>query len=98
MGEVRGLDDVAADGEALTAWRSESGVVCVVADRCPHQWSSLAAEGFVDGEQLVCAAHGWRFALDGEGTKLSMTGRVDPKAPVRVYECREGEDGIWVRG
>lgn len=85
------------DAEPLTAWRTASGTVCVVADRCPHQWSSLAAEGMVDGEQLVCTAHGWRFGTDGAGFKRAMSGRDDPKAPVTVYESREDDGGIWVR-
>ncbi len=29
--------------------------------RCPHEWSHLGAEGVVDGPEIVCAAHFWRF-------------------------------------
>lgn len=88
---------VPGETEPVAVWRTASGEVCVVADRCPHQWSSLAVEGVVDGEQLVCTAHGWRFGTDGAGFKRSMSGRDDPKSPVTVYESREDDEGIWVR-
>jgi phenylpropionate dioxygenase-like ring-hydroxylating dioxygenase large terminal subunit len=83
--------------EPMVVWRTASGEVCVLADRCPHQWSSLAAEGEVDGDELVCTAHGWRFGTDGAGSKRAMSGRDDPKAPVAVYESREVDGAIWVR-
>lgn len=30
----------------------------VVDDKCPHDGGSLS-DGFLDGDQLVCARHGW---------------------------------------
>jgi nitrite reductase/ring-hydroxylating ferredoxin subunit len=32
----------------------------VVDDRCPHD-GGLLSDGFLDGERLVCARHGWEF-------------------------------------
>jgi len=29
-------------------------------DRCPHD-GGLLSDGFVDGDRLVCARHGWEF-------------------------------------
>ena len=70
------------------------GFLCA---RCPHQWSHLAAEGVVDGDELVCAAHFWRFDVDGRGTKLNVGGRRDDKSDLEVFECREDDDGVWAR-
>lgn len=39
------------DGRAFTA-----------PDRCPHDGGPLS-DGFLDGERLVCARHGWEFDL-----------------------------------
>jgi nitrite reductase/ring-hydroxylating ferredoxin subunit len=61
--------------------------------RCPHQWSYLAGEGLVDGEELVCAAHFWRFDRQGRGTKRNLFGRRDDKAGIEVFPTRE-RDGI----
>jgi nitrite reductase/ring-hydroxylating ferredoxin subunit len=45
--------------------RLGSGRLVVVADECPHDGGRIS-DGFVDGERLVCARHGWELeARDG---------------------------------
>ncbi len=73
----------------LVVWRNFDGEACVMEARCPHQWSHLGAEGVVDGPEIVCAAHFWRFTTAGTGTKVAMNGRRDRKADIRVFPCRE---------
>lgn len=89
---IVGVDDADA-----VVWRTLAGRWCASDARCPHQWSHLAAEGVVDGEELVCAAHGWRFDPEGRATKLAMNGRRDPKAPIEVLDCVVAEDEVYVR-
>ncbi len=50
----------------------------VVQRRCPHRNADLAAFGLIDGDELVCTLHGWRFDL--------ATGRCLTAAdqPVRI--------------
>ncbi len=50
----------------------------LVQRRCPHRNADLAAFGVIDGDELVCTLHGWRFDLD--------TGRCLTAAdqPVRI--------------
>lgn len=38
--------------------RLGSGRLVVVADECPHDGGRIS-DGFVEGEQLICARHGW---------------------------------------
>lgn len=80
----------------LVAWRGSSGAVCVMEARCPHQWSHLEAEGVVDGDEVLCTAHFWRFDGHGRGTKLNVRGRRDPKADIAVYPCRVRKGRIEV--
>ena len=40
--------------------RLRSGKLVVVADECPHDGGRIS-DGFVDGERLVCARHGWEL-------------------------------------
>jgi phenylpropionate dioxygenase-like ring-hydroxylating dioxygenase large terminal subunit len=80
-------------GRELVVWRDGEGRACVMDARCPHQWSHLAAEGVVVGDEVVCAAHFWRFDREGRGSKLNMRGRRDPKADIGVLPCRE-HDGV----
>jgi phenylpropionate dioxygenase-like ring-hydroxylating dioxygenase large terminal subunit len=91
-GSVRAVE--LADGWRAVLWRSGSGRLAACDARCPHQWSDLAVEGAVVGEELVCLAHHWRFDADGCGSKLGMTGRRDPKADVLAYATRV-QDG-WI--
>src|SRR5579862_3961622 len=51
-------------GEDLTLYRGASGTPHVVARRCPHRGVHLSL-GFVEGELIQCAYHGWQFAADG---------------------------------
>jgi phenylpropionate dioxygenase-like ring-hydroxylating dioxygenase large terminal subunit len=90
-GVALAVDLVGDDGEEreLVVWRGHDGVVCVMDARCPHQWSHLGVEGVVDGDELVCAAHFWRFDRAGVGSKVNIKGRRDPKADVAVFGCRE---------
>jgi len=40
--------------------RLGSGRLVVVADECPHDGGRIS-DGFVDGEHLICARHGWEL-------------------------------------
>jgi nitrite reductase/ring-hydroxylating ferredoxin subunit len=85
-GAIRAVE---ADDLDLVVWRGTSGETCVMEARCPHQWSHLEAEGVVDGDEIVCTAHFWRFTRQGRGTKLNVKGRRDVKADIAVYPSRE---------
>lgn len=54
-----------AAGQPVAVARLASGRLVVVADRCPHDGGRIS-DGFVDGERLICARHGWELvARDG---------------------------------
>lgn len=78
----------------LVVWRTLAGEAVVMDARCPHQWSHLAAEGVVDGDELVCVSHFWRFDTHGCGSKLSVLGRRDPKGDIPTFPCREAAGTI----
>jgi phenylpropionate dioxygenase-like ring-hydroxylating dioxygenase large terminal subunit len=51
----------ARDGaRAVAVARLESGTLVVVDDNCPHD-GGMISDGWVDGEHLVCARHGWQL-------------------------------------
>lgn len=56
------------------------GRTFVAPDRCPHDGRPLS-DGFLDGDRLVCARHGWEFEL--------ATGR-SPGRPQVCIEVRKG--------
>jgi|TARA_B100000700_G_scaffold54447_1_gene58224 phenylpropionate dioxygenase-like ring-hydroxylating dioxygenase large terminal subunit len=88
--------DTSINGRDLIVWRTENGVLCTMEARCPHQWTHLASEGVVDGEEIICMTHFWRFSTLGEGCKLNVKGRRDPKGDIEVFPCYEKEGKIWI--
>ena len=94
---VGGIVEAALGGDDVVVWRGASGALCVMDARCPHQWSHLAAEGAVDGDEIVCTSHFWRFDLDGTGTKVNVNGRRDVKADIVVHPCEVRDGWVTVR-
>ena len=84
------------EGREIVVWRSDSGGLGAVDARCPHQWAHLGSVGAVDGEDLVCLSHFWRFDLAGCGVKLAMNGRRDVKSDIDCFSVRERDGMIEV--
>ena len=106
---MRWLDVIASEelqsGQILTVerevgdvvvWRTESGRVVACDARCPHQWSHLGTAGAIDGDEIVCLSHFWRFDQEGTGSKLSANGRRDEKSPVDTFEIRERDGRLEI--
>jgi phenylpropionate dioxygenase-like ring-hydroxylating dioxygenase large terminal subunit len=55
-------------GEPLVAYRTSQGVV-VAKDLCLHRGAPLSM-GWVEGDELVCAYHGFRYGNDGYCTRV----------------------------
>ena len=51
----------ARDGaRAVAVARLASGRLVVVDDECPHDGGRIS-DGYVEGERLICARHGWEL-------------------------------------
>jgi nitrite reductase/ring-hydroxylating ferredoxin subunit len=82
------------DDEAVT-WRADGGRPCVMARRCPHlDWD--LTEAIVDGNELLCAGHGWSLRADGRAFKRNEWGREDAKGTIRTWPARERDGWIEV--
>lgn len=51
-------------GRPVAVARLGSGTLVVVDDECPHDGGRIS-DGWVDGEKLVCARHGWELEVRG---------------------------------
>ena len=89
-GTIRSVEEL-----DVVIWWYEDAHPHVVDARCPHQWSHFEAAGVVDGCELVCTSHFWRFGIDGSGSKLAAHGRRDEKAPVEVLTCESRGTELW---
>ena len=65
-------------GQRVAVALLADGRAFAVADRCPHD-GGLLSDGFLEGDRLVCARHGWEID--------PCTGRC-PQRPRDVIETR----------
>ncbi len=84
-------------GERIVVYRA-GGRVLALKDLCIHRGTPLSL-GWIDGEELVCAYHGWRYAGSGACVRIpSLTpGRpIPPKAKLDSYRADEKDGLVWV--
>ncbi len=84
--------------ERLVLWRDAKGVARAMRDQCVHRGTALSL-GRVEGGEIVCPYHGWRFATDGRCVhipQLEDPKRVPSKACVPAYRCEERLGLVWV--
>ena len=94
--ETGQINETSLNGRDLVVWRTEKGELCAMEARGPHQWTHLAYEGVVAGEEIICTTHFWRFSTTGEGCKENVKGRRDPKGNIEVIPCYEQDGKIWI--
>lgn len=83
-------------GEDYVLWPVDGGFA-MSEPFCPHRSAHLAA-GWVDGGQLVCPYHGWRF--DGRGActhipQLDPSLPTPPRAQLRTYPVVVRYGMVW---
>jgi 5,5'-dehydrodivanillate O-demethylase oxygenase subunit len=69
-------------GEDLTLYRGESGRACLVAGRCAHRLTLLHT-GWVQGEDIRCIYHGWKYDGTGQCNEAPAEGAATA-AKVRI--------------
>lgn len=66
------------------------GEIYATTNICPHQQSAIIYDGFIEGCNIVCPAHGWEFDL--------KTGRMGSGgSKLRVFETKIIDDYIYVK-
>ncbi|MCO4745847.1 MAG: aromatic ring-hydroxylating dioxygenase subunit alpha [Proteobacteria bacterium] len=86
-------------GDPIVLFRSASGQVGALEDRCPHRGVPLST-GTVVGERLQCGYHGWEFSCAGRCEAVpSFLGEADHVGRrVPSYTVREQQGMVWVWG
>ena len=84
-------------GEPLVVWRGADGSPRVMSDLCVHRGTALSL-GWIQGDELVCAYHGWRYG--GDGRCVAIPQKEDPavvpaKARVPAFHVQERYGLIW---
>jgi nitrite reductase/ring-hydroxylating ferredoxin subunit len=85
-------------GEDLVLYRTASGTVACLVDRCPHRGVALS-RGRVVGDEIACGYHAFRFRPDGACTAMPCDGE-DAKIPnalrAQAFSAAEAHGLIWV--
>lgn len=84
--------------EPLVLWRDSRGTAQAFYDLCIHRGTALSL-GTVNGDEIVCPYHGWRYRGDGVCTaipQLKDSTRVPAKARATAFRCVERYGLIWV--
>ncbi|HYB43742.1 MAG TPA: Rieske 2Fe-2S domain-containing protein [Candidatus Methylomirabilis sp.] len=74
---------VTVDGQDVAIFR-RGAEVCAIGNECPHQGGSLA-DGFVEGDIVVCPLHGWEFDVRS-GACMTVPGESVPRYEVTVED------------
>jgi renierapurpurin 18,18'-hydroxylase len=84
-------------GEDMVVYRDASGTAQALEDRCPHRQVKLS-EGAVQGNNLVCAYHGWQFNAQGQCAEVPYLAENQklPACRIRTYSTLEQDGFIWV--
>lgn len=82
-------------GDPVVIYRSESGRLTALEDRCVHRLAPLSL-GRCEGERLRCMYHGLLFDPDGKVVEIPGQDLVPPQAKVRSYPVVDRHDWIWV--
>lgn len=76
-------------------YRTETGEVVAMQDRCPHRWAPLSL-GKLDGDVVQCGYHGIRFGQDGGCVHVPGQAIIPKTAKVPVYPTVERYSFVWI--
>ncbi len=83
-------------GQDLVMFRGEDGKLSVLDAFCPHLGAHLGHGGKVEGNDLKCPFHAWKFNGDGECTEVPYAKKIPPKAKMECWPVRERNGLIMV--
>jgi phenylpropionate dioxygenase-like ring-hydroxylating dioxygenase large terminal subunit len=81
--------------EPLVLYRTSSGEVVALADRCVHRRFPLSQSTRV-GDSIVCGYHGFTYDCSGSCIAVPGQARIPRTARVPAYPVREQDSFVWV--
>jgi 3-ketosteroid 9alpha-monooxygenase subunit A len=76
-------------GNNYVLYRGDDGKATLLDAHCPHLGAHLGYGGRVEGNDIVCPFHAWRFASSGRCNDVPYASRIPPRAAVRAYPVQE---------
>lgn len=101
LGLVRDFDDgkphgLDAFGTKLVIWTTSEGDLKVLDAYCRHMGGDLS-QGTVEGDNVACPFHSWRWGGDGKCQQIPYARRVPPRARTRAWQTMvvDGQLFVW---
>lgn len=82
-------------GNPLVFYRTTSGEVVAMADRCPHRHAPLSL-GRVEGDNIRCMYHGLIFNPSGHCLAVPGSDVIPVNSGVKTYPTKVKDNWIWV--
>jgi phenylpropionate dioxygenase-like ring-hydroxylating dioxygenase large terminal subunit len=79
----------------FVVFRGEDGSLNIMEAHCPHMGAHLC-DGKVEGNQLRCPFHFWKFNQNGECVDIPAQSDVKNVGRLKTYPCSEAYGLIWV--
>lgn len=76
-------------GRGLVLYRTEEGEAVLMDAYCPHLGAHLGYGGVVEGDEIKCPFHAWKFGKDGGCTDIPYGKKISSKARVKTWTIRE---------
>lgn len=73
----------------LVAWRDEAGQAHLWDAFCPHLGAHLGVRPRVEGTEIVCPLHSWRFDAEGCCIDVPYSERINKQANMTTYPVLE---------
>ncbi len=82
--------------EAMVVFRTASGSLAALEDRCSHRAMPLSAGGACEGEIIRCPYHGLEFDGAGRCTRIPGQEHISAEANIKSFPVAERDGMIWV--
>ncbi len=93
------MQEVVFWGKSFVLYRGDDNVARALENRCAHrQLKFTAAGGVVEGCNVVCPYHGWKYDTCGKVVEIShdLFGRKHPKFKIGHFAVRERYGLMWL--
>ena len=80
--------------KSVVFFRTEAGDLTALQNRCLHRSFPLA-EGYLEGDLLVCGYHGMRYDADGAIVRIPCQSQL-PDRKLRKFPVRELGPFVWI--
>ncbi len=100
LGLTREFDDgkphgLEAFGTKLVIWKDADGKLNVLDAYCRHMGGDLST-GTVQGDNVACPFHSWRWGGDGKCKEIPYARRIPPRARTNAWLTKELDGQLFV--